>query len=193
MAAKAQAGKKTAVRPMMTDAGIKAKTGKGWDYWFPALDKAGAQRLDHHAIAALLEDRFKTGPWWGQMIAVSYERSRGIRAMNQNCSGDFSVSVTKMMKVDLARLFAATADGHGEWFPKGSFAETSRTKDKYFRGRWGKDGARLEINFYAKGPGKAQIVVQVNKLSGGEAVERERASWKKAVARLEGILCASAA
>ncbi len=51
MAAKAQAG----VRPTMTDAGIAAKTGHGWDYWFAALDEAGAAKLDHGAIAALLE------------------------------------------------------------------------------------------------------------------------------------------
>jgi len=182
MAPKAQA------KPMMTDAGIKAKTGKGWDYWFPALDKAGAAKLDHHAIAALLEKKFKTGPWWGQMIAVSYERARGIRAMNQNCSGDFSVSVSKMMPVDVSSLFRAVADGHAKWFPKGSFAPSSQTKDKYFRGAWGKGGARLEINFYAKGPEKAQIVVQVNKLDGTEAVERERAAWKKAIAKLEALL-----
>ncbi len=182
MAAKAQA------KPMMTDAGIKAKTGKGWDYWFPALDRAGAAKLDHHAIAALLEKKFKTGPWWGQMIAVSYERARGIRAMNQNCSGDFSVSVSKVMPVELSALFAQATRDVKAWFPKGSFAESSKTKDKYFRGAWGKDGARLEINFYAKGTGKSQIVVQVNKLPGGEAVEPARAAWKKAVAKLEASL-----
>ena len=26
------------VKPIMTEAGITAKTGKGWDYWFKALD-----------------------------------------------------------------------------------------------------------------------------------------------------------
>jgi hypothetical protein len=175
-------------KPMMTDAGIKAKTGKGWDYWFPALDKAGAAKRDHHAIAALLKKKFKTGPWWGQMIAVSYERARGIRAMNQNCSGDYSVSVSKVMPAALPALFETATADPGKWFPKGSFAASSRTKDNYYRGAWGRDGARLEINFYAKGPGKAQIVVQVNKLAGNEAVEKECAAWKKAVAKLEAAL-----
>src|ERR1700754_1512305 len=172
MAAKAQA------KPMMTDAGIKAKTGKGWDYWFPALDKAGAAKLDHGAIAELLRKKFKVEPWWGQMISVSYERARGIRAMNQKCSGEFSVSVSKVMPADLSKLFeTATADPK-LWFPRGSFAQSSRTADKYWRGVWGKTGARLEVNFTAKGPGKAQIVVQVNKLADGDAVEAERAAWK---------------
>jgi hypothetical protein len=174
----------------MTDAGIKARTGKGWDAWFAALDKAGAAKLDHRGITQLLDKKFKPGPWWGQMIAVSYERARGIRAMNQKCDGQFSVSVSKVMPAALAKLYAATANeaSRENWFPKGAFEKSSETKDKYFRGAWGKAGARLEINFYAKGADKAQIVVQVNKLDSNEAVETERAKWKRAVQALEALL-----
>src|ERR1700754_620399 len=85
----------------MTDAAIKAKTGKDWDGWFKALDKAGAAKKDHKAIAALVADKMGAGDWYGQMIAVSYERARGIRAMNQKCDGEFSVSVSKVMNVPL--------------------------------------------------------------------------------------------
>jgi hypothetical protein len=177
-------------KPIMTDAGIAAKTGHGWDEWFARLDKAGAAKLDHKAITALLDKKWKPGPWWGQMIAVSYERARGIRAMNQKCDGEFSVSVSKVMPVALPKLYAAVAGtaARKTWFPKGAFAKSSETKDKYFRGSWGKGGARLEINFYAKGEGKAQIVVQVNKLDGNEAVESERAAWKKAIEKLNDLL-----
>jgi len=184
MAAKVQ------VKPIMTDAGITAKTGKGWDFWFAALDKAGAARLDHKGITAILYGKMKVDPWWGQMIAVSYERARGIRAMNQSCAGEFSVSVSKTLPVDLSTLYDAVVDDakRAEWFPRGAFKASSQTKDKYFRGAWGKNGARLEMNFYAKGDGKAQINVQVNKLDGGEAVEAERAAWKKAVKKLAAVL-----
>lgn len=190
MAARERKKPQTGAKPVMTDAGIAAKTGNGWDEWFKLLDKAGAAKLDHKAITALLDAKFKPGPWWGQMIAVSYERARGIRAMNQKCDGEFSVSVSKVLAADLAKLYAATADdaARKKWFPKGAFATSSQTKDKYFRGAWGKNGARLEINFYAKGPGKAQIVVQANKLDGNDTVESERAAWKKALAKLETML-----
>src|SRR5215475_10734601 len=126
MAAKAQV--KPPAKPMMTDAGIKAKTGQGWDHWFKALDKAGAAKLGHHAICEILEKKLGVGPWWAQMIAVSYERVRGLRAMNQNCSGDFSVNVSKVMPVALARLFKAVAEDHARWFPRGSFVPSSQTK-----------------------------------------------------------------
>src|SRR5271170_4209940 len=137
------------VKPTMTDAAIKAKTGKDWAQWFAALDKAGAAKKDHKAIAALVAEKMGAGDWFGQMIAVSYERARGIRAMNQKCDGEFSVSVTKVMPVGLSELFAAVTDAktRKNWFPPGAFEETSKTKDKYWRGKWKKDG-RLEVGFY---------------------------------------------
>ena len=191
MAAKGQAPKSKTAKPIMTDAGIVAKTGKGWDYWFAALDKAGAAKLDHKGITALLDKKFKPGPWWGQMIAVSYERARGIRAMNQKCDGEFSVSVTKVMPVGLPALFAAVTDPatRKKWFPPGAFEETSKTKDKYWRFKWKKD-ARVSAGFYSKGAGKAQVAMDIGKLPNSDAVELERAAWKKALEKLQALLAA---
>jgi hypothetical protein len=185
------AQKKPGNKPIMTDTGIREKTGRGWDEWYALLDKAGAVKLDHKGITALLDKKWKPGPWWGQMIAVSYERARGIRAMNQKCDGEFSVSVTKVIPVGLSELFDAATDPatRRKWFPSGAFEETSKTTNKYWRGKWRKDG-RLEVGFYARGPGKAQIALQSNKLSGTEAVESERAAWKKAIEKLASMLTA---
>src|SRR5271165_3984912 len=85
--------------------------------------KTGAAKLDHKGITAILHGKMKVGPWWGQMIAVSYERARGIRAMNQKCDGEFSVSVSKTLPVDLPTLYEATAEDteRAKWFPKGAF------------------------------------------------------------------------
>ena len=103
----------------MTDAAIKATTGKDWAAWFAALDKAGAAKLDHAAIARLAAEEMGAGDWYGQMIAVSYERARGIRAMNQKCDGEFSVSVTRVMNAPLPELFAAATASARPGFPKG--------------------------------------------------------------------------
>ncbi len=193
MAGKGQAAKpKMAARPakpIMTDAGIAAKTGHGWDWWFAALDKAGAAGLDHKGITALLDKKFKPGPWWGQMIAVSYERARGIRAANQKCDGEFSVGVTKVFPVPLAKLYAVVTDAKAwsKWLPAGAFEETSRTQNKYLRAKW-KTEARIAIGFYAKGNGKAQVAFDIGKLADGDAVETERAAWKKALDKLSKIL-----
>ncbi|MEJ1970695.1 MAG: hypothetical protein WDN03_19015 [Rhizomicrobium sp.] len=173
----------------MTDAGIAAKTGHDWEWWFGALDKAGAARLDHKGIVALLNGKMGAGRWWGQMIAVSYERARGIRAMNQKCDGEFSVGVTKIFPVPLAKLYTAAADPKlwSKWLPAGAFEETSRTQDKYLRAKWKKD-ARIAIGFTAKSADKAQIVFDIGKLANGDAVEKARAAWKKAVEKLERLL-----
>jgi hypothetical protein len=186
MAGARQTGGKPIVKAIMTHAAIKAKTGKDWAGWFKALDKAGAAAMDHKAIATLAREDMGAGNWYGQMIAVSYERARGIRAMNQKCDGEFSVSVTRVMAAPLSRLYAAATANPESWFPKGSFEESSRTKDKYWRGKW-KTG-RLEVGFYAKGPGKAQIALQSNKLPNQAAVEKERVLWKKAIDKLQGMV-----
>ena len=186
MAGVRQTGGKSKIKSIMTDAAIKAKTAKDWAGWFAALDKAGASGMDHKAIATLARDDMGAGAWYGQMIAVSYERARGIRAMNQKCDGEFSVSVTRVMAVPLGRLYAAATAERETWFPKGSFEESSRTKDKYWRGKW-KSG-RLEIGFYPKGAGKAQIALQSNKLLDQAAVEKERVLWKKAIDKLQGMV-----
>ncbi|HWY62914.1 MAG TPA: hypothetical protein VNW15_13515 [Rhizomicrobium sp.] len=175
-----------AAKTIMSDATIKAKTGRDWAAWFAALDKAGAAKLDHAAIAKLAAGKLGAGDWYGQMVAVSYERVRGIRALNQKCDGEFSVSVSKVVPVPLGKLFKAATGGAGGWFPKGAFEETSRTADKYWRGKW--KGGQISFYFYAKGPDKSQITVDSGKLAGAEVIEKERAAWKKAVAKLEAML-----
>jgi hypothetical protein len=183
MAANRQAD---ADKPIMTDEAIKAKTGKDWAQWFKALDKAGAAKLDHKAIAEIARDQLGAGRWYGQMVAVSYEWARGIRVAGQKCDGQFSVSATKVLPVPLPRLFQIATAKQAEWFPKGSWAETSRTTDKYWRGKWKKD-ARVSISFAAKGE-KASIAIECSQLADSDAVEKERAAWKKALAKLETLI-----
>ncbi|HEY0282642.1 MAG TPA: hypothetical protein VGC27_08470 [Rhizomicrobium sp.] len=175
-------------RPAMSDLAVVTKTGKTWKQWFGMLDKAGAAKLDHAAIAKLLSAKHSVGPWWRQMVAVEYERARGLRTKHETATG-FSVSMSKTMAGDVAALYAATDDAgrRKKWFPAGALKVSSQTPGKYFRGRW-KGAVRLEINFYAKTGGKAQITVQVGKLAKKSDVESERAAWKKALGKLETIL-----
>lgn len=184
-ASKSPTNKTSKSKAIMTDAAIKARTGKDWMTWFAALDKAGAAKLDHKAIVALARE-MGSGRWHGQMVAVSYERAKGLRALNQKCDGEFSVSVTRVMDAPLSKLYAVATKDPAGWFPKGAFEETSRTKDKYWRGKW-KEG-RLEVGFYAKGESRAQIALQSNKLADQALVEKERAIWKKAIDRLQAIV-----
>jgi hypothetical protein len=174
--------------PATSDAAVKAKTGKDWAGWFDTLDKAGAAKQGHRAIANMLSEKHGVPGWWCQMVTVEYERARGLRARHETTSG-FSVGISKTIATNLTEVYQATANAakRKQWFPKGAFELSSQTKDKYVRGSW-KKTARLEIGFYAKGTGKAQIAVQMSKLAKKADVELERAAWKKALDKLQDLL-----
>jgi hypothetical protein len=176
----------------MSDAAVKAKTGKDWTRWFAILDAAGAAAFDHRAIVDVVSKKHDAPGWWRQMIAVEYERARGLRARHETTSG-YSVSVSKTIAAGVSKVYAATAQvqKRKRWFPAGALAVSSQTEDKYFRGSW-RAAARIEFGFYAKGRGKAQIAVQINKLAKASDVERERAAWKAAFIKLASILEESA-
>ena len=166
----------------------RQKTGKDWASWFSALDKDGASKLEHKAIAALLVTKYGIPGWWSQMVTVEYERARGLRERHQTTSG-FSVSATKTIAVSAAALYAATASAakRRKWFPPGEFAPSSSTAGKYFRAAWN-ETARLDIGYYPKDDNKTQIAIQVSKLARKADVESERAAWKAALLRLKELV-----
>jgi hypothetical protein len=174
--------------PAMSDAAVKAKTGMNWRGWFELLDDAGARKLGHKAIAQTLAAKHGVPGWWAQMLTVEYERARGLRAKHETSRG-FSVSVSKTVAASVSDLYAAVARDarRKQWFPRGAFAMSSQTKDKYLRGSWN-EGARLEMGFYAKGAGKAQIAIQVSTLARRADVEMQRKAWRAALSKLQGVL-----
>ena len=121
------------------------------------------------------------------MITVEYERARGGRKKHERPDG-FSISVSKTLPVSVSNLYRAFADAktRAKWFPKGDLEIGKCTADKYWRAKW--NAARLEVGFYAKGAGKAQVALQVNKLTKKSDVERERAAWKKAMEKLSDVI-----
>src|SRR5262245_20085924 len=173
---------------MISKEAVKARTGNDWETWFELLDRAGAQKLGHTATAELLVKKHGVAGWWAQNITVEYERARGLRERHQTKSG-YNVAVTKTIATGLGSLYeaTATADLRRKWFPRGAFEVSSQTRNKYFRGPW-KKSARLEVGFYAKGPGKAQIALQVSRLASRAEVEATRETWKKALAKLQTLL-----
>ena len=174
--------------PSMSDAAVKAKTSKDWDAWFATLDREGAKQLDHKAIVRLLVEKYAVPSWWRQMVAVEYERARGLRVRHET-AGRFSVAISKTVATGISTLYTAAADAalRKKWFPPGEFKASSVTKDKYLRGSW-KGTARLDIGFIARGDSKSQIAVQISNLLASADVESERAAWKTALARLQGSI-----
>jgi hypothetical protein len=182
------AGRRRQHVPGVSDRAVEVKTGKDWAGWFRTLDQAGAKRLPHKTIAALLSERHGVPGWWSQMIALQYELARGLRARHQTATG-YSVSVSKTVGTSLPKLYAMAVSPamRRAWFPQGAFAPSSKTRNKYLRGAWNRT-ARLEFGFYAKGPGKAQIALGVTRLGTAADVEVQRSRWKQALDRLAALV-----
>src|SRR5262245_50842395 len=94
--------------PSMRDASVKARTGRDWAGRCGLLDKAGAAKLDHTAIANRLHTKHGIPGWWCQMVTVEYERARGLRQRHETSHG-FSVAISKTVATRLSGLYAATA------------------------------------------------------------------------------------
>src|SRR5688572_32721816 len=69
--------KTKAVRPL-TDAEIRARTGKTWDDWFKTLDKFGGVEKGRREIGYTLHGKPGVDAWLSATIIVEYEAARGV-------------------------------------------------------------------------------------------------------------------
>ncbi|MFN2513596.1 MAG: DUF4287 domain-containing protein [Pyrinomonadaceae bacterium] len=174
-----------ATGPRMSDEAVKAKTGKNWNQWFTILDKAGAKEMSHQEIVKFLNSKHEVGPWWQQMVTVTYEQARGLRDKHEK-PGGYQISVSRTLNVPLANLYKAVANekSRSSWLPEDGLVLRKATANKSIRVTW-KDGkTSLEISFYAKGDGKSQIVAQHSKLPDAKAAAKMKTYWSKALDRL---------
>lgn len=168
---------------------VRIKTGKTWDEWLAVLDAENAGALPHKEIAALLHSKHAVPDWWSQMVTVGYEQARGLRAVHQT-TGGFSASVSKTINAPLSALYQACADkaARTKWLGRKKYSVSKRTPNKSLRMDWGKDGAtRVDVELYAKGNARSQIVVQHSKLAGAEDVEKMKTYWRAALAKLASL------
>lgn len=171
----------------MSDAAVKAKTGKTWAEWFAVLDKAGAKAMSHKEIVKLLSDRHKVANWWSQMVAVGYERAKGLRALHQTASG-FNASVSRTLATGLDQLFGAWDETKTRAsFLKEAIAVTTRNPGKNMRFAWDKDGGKVEVRFTAKGPEKATITIDHMGLASSAAVKRVKSFWADTLEKMGEI------
>jgi hypothetical protein len=164
------------------DAALRAATGKDWSEWLTLLDAAGAaaQKLDHTRMWELVMQSLPdSAGWWGQMVAVGYERARGIREKHESCSGEFQATLSKTFQVPLFAAFAAWADAalRENWLDAPGLDFTKLNVGKNIRARW-PDGSLLDIRFNATGPDRVQIVVDTMKLADSEAVQKAKSFWQ---------------
>lgn len=172
------------------DESVREKTGKGWQQWFAILDEAGAASKPHKEIAAWLHDNHAISGWWSQMVTVAYERERGLREVHQKCEGDFEVSVSRTMGVELATLYQAWSQARQRkrWLGDPDFEVRKATRDKSMRITWVDGTTHVDVHFYGKGDTKSQVTVQHRKLMAASDVDVKRAYWAEQLGRLKALL-----
>ena len=93
----------------MSDDAVKAKTGKTWKQWFAILDRAGAKKMSHQEIVKFLNSEHEVGPWWQQMVTVTYEQQSGLRKAHQRPDG-YQISVSRTLNAPLRSVYQAFAN-----------------------------------------------------------------------------------
>src|SRR6185503_18956319 len=149
----------SAVTPRMSDDAVQAKTGKNWKEWFAILDKAGAKKMTHQEIVKYLNAKQGVGPWWQQMVTVTYEQARGLRDAQQKPRG-YEISVSRTINAPIARLYHAFANDKARkaWLAEEGLAVRKATPNKSMRVTWNDVKTSLEINFLAKTDNKSKVV-----------------------------------
>lgn len=90
----------------MSNAAVEKATGRTWAEWVAILDKAGAAKMDHGPITAIVA-KHDAGNWWTQMVTVGYERIRGLRGRGQRRSGAWEAAKNRTFNVPVETLFSA--------------------------------------------------------------------------------------
>lgn len=172
-------------KPTMSDDAVKARTGKVWSEWFRILDAAGAKKMTHQEIARLLHTKHQVGPWWTQMVTVTYERARGLRDKHQK-PGGYEISVSRTVDASVSKAFKAWTDAktRKKWLPT-NLTIRKATTNKSLRISWEDGKTSVAAAFLPKGSDKCQVVAQHSKLPDAKAAAKMKAFWARALDRLK--------
>lgn len=178
-----------AEKPRMSDAAVQSKTGKTWGEWFALLDRAGAMKMTHKEIVGYLSAHHSLGPWWRQMVAVTYEHVRGLREKHEK-PGGYEISRSKTIAASAEQLYAAVYDDNrrANWLPGHQLAIRTAKPGKSIRMTWSDGLSIVVVNFYPKGEGKTQVVVQHDKLKDASQGEKMKQFWADKLQGLQASL-----
>ena len=171
----------------LSDAAVRRATGRAWAEWVGALDAARAAEQPHAQIAEHVAS-LGTSDWWSQMVAVGYERIRGLREKGQRRSGAYEVSKSRTFNVPVKTLFGAFANARTRrsWLPVAVTVRVA-TPNRSIRFTW-EDGTLVQVGFTSKGPAKSAVSVQHQKLPDRPAADAMKSAWSDYLIRLGEVL-----
>jgi len=136
--------------------------------------------------AAYLEQEYALGGWWDQMVTVTYEQDRGLRAKHQKSAG-YEIGRSKTLAVPLGTPYEAWHDPkkRGRWLKGAVFAIRKATANKSLRVTWVDGSPSVEVLFYSKGDRKSQVTVTHSKLADAAQAGHMKTYWGAALERLQ--------
>ncbi len=173
----------------ISSAAVALRTGKGWNAWFNLLDRAGARRLEHPAIARLLNERHGVDGWWAQMITVAWEQARGWRVRHQRIGGSFEVSASRTIAASRAAVWKALVDPRvrRRWVNVASWDVRTRKAPERVRIDWPGDQI-VEFSLVPKAAEKCQVVATHSKLHDARSAATTKRCWARALERMKAHL-----
>lgn len=182
-------------------------TGHDLAHWFSVLDRFGKGHGHTRAVEHLYSEH-KVPGWHAQMIAITWERARGLRQENQSCTGTFQVSVSRALAapVDWAVAFINQPKTRKAWlkgadpalgksleeaFAAGKTMEIKKAGYARMRYKW--LSSVVELRAYEKPGGKSSLVADTSELPDADAVAVRRESFSKALDRLRDLAAEAAA
>jgi uncharacterized protein YndB with AHSA1/START domain len=178
----------TVIKPRMSDDAVASRTAKTWSQWFKTLDAAGAKKMTHQEIARHLSVNEGVGPWWTQMVAVTYEQARGLRDIHQKPAG-YEISASRTIAAPVSRAFKAWTDkkARQKWLSS-NLTIRKATANKSLRVTWEDGKTSVAVAFLSKGADKSQVVAQHSKLPNAKAAAKMKEFWSEALDRMKEVL-----
>ncbi|MCW3077024.1 MAG: hypothetical protein JWO32_1633 [Bacteroidetes bacterium] len=178
-------------RKIITDKLVVEKTGKTLEEWFMVLDEKGAKQFTTKEIYKLvnhLKGLEALGEWNQNLLATSYQWSRGIRERGQKENG-FEISVSKTIHVPVHQLYNAMIheQTRKKWL-KEKIIIKKATENKSARITWNDGSSALSIDFYTKAQDKTQIVIQHLKIKNSDEAASLKEFWSERLENLKKLL-----
>jgi uncharacterized protein YndB with AHSA1/START domain len=144
--------------------------------------------MTHQEIAGHLSAKEGVGPWWTQMVAVSYEQARGLRDKHQKPAG-YEISISRMIDAPVSKAFKAWTDDQTrrKWLAS-KLTIRKATANKSLRITWEDGKTSLAVGFLSKSAGKSQVVAQHSKLPDAKAAAKMKKFWSEALDRMKSLL-----
>lgn len=181
-----------AERNIITDALVRALTGKPMETWFLLLDEQGAPEMKHADIFALagnIKGLESLGEWNRNLLTTTYEWNRGLKQRGEKKDG-FEISVSKTFQAPVLLLYQSWTDEmlREKWLPGKKIMIRKATENKSLRITWEEDSTSVSVELYIKAAGKTQMVVQHMKITGAEQADARKQYWSERLEVLKRFL-----